>query len=243
MQVTASILYDLVHCPQRVALDAFGDPARKEEENAFVRLLWERGHLYEIETIRKVELPFTDLSGVKANDRERLTLEAMKRGDPLIYSGLITSGDLLGIPDLLRKEVGGYVAGDIKSGAGEETGRDEGEGKPKVHYAVQLALYVDILEKLGMSAGRYAFVWDIREGMSRTTLHGSRGRKNRKRCGTNISRPSRTRAPFCRRGRLRYLRTLQSARSAIGKAAVWTISQNGTISRSSPSLAVHCGTP
>jgi hypothetical protein len=29
---------------------------------------------------------------------------------------------LIGIPDLLRKEIGGYVPGDIKSGAGEEGG-------------------------------------------------------------------------------------------------------------------------
>lgn len=162
MQVTASILYDLVHCPQRVALDVFGDPEKKDEENAFVRLLWERGHLYELETIGKLQLPYTDLSGVKAEDRERLTLEAMKRGDPLIYAGRIAVGDLLGVPDLLRKEVGGYVPGDIKSGAGEESGGDEGESKPKKHYAVQLALYIDILEKLGMSAGRRAFVWDIK---------------------------------------------------------------------------------
>ena len=33
--------------------------------------------------------------------------------------------------------------------------------KPKKHYAVQLALYTDILEQLGRSAGRQAFVWDI----------------------------------------------------------------------------------
>ena len=35
----------------------------------------------------------------------------------------------------------GYVAGDIKSGAGEEAPDDGGNGKPKKHYAVQLALY------------------------------------------------------------------------------------------------------
>jgi hypothetical protein len=38
------------------------------------------------------------------------------------------------------------VPGDIKSGAGEEGGGDDGDGRPKLHYAVQLALYVDILE-------------------------------------------------------------------------------------------------
>jgi predicted RecB family nuclease len=161
MTVTASILYDLVQCPQRVALDTFGDPNQRDELNPFVRLLWERGTLYEHETISKLELPFLDLSTADDADRETLTLEAIARGAPLIYHGRISAGDLLGMPDLLRKEVGGYVPGDIKSGRGEEGGHEDHDGRPKLHYAVQLALYVDILERLNRSAGRRGFVWDI----------------------------------------------------------------------------------
>jgi predicted RecB family nuclease len=161
MPVTAAVLYDLVQCPQRVALDAFGDNAKRDGINAFVRLLWERGTLFECETIAKLNEPFTDLSTAGEADRERLTLEAMGRGDLLIYGGRISTEDLLGLPDLLRKGPGGYVPGDIKSGRGEEGGSDESDGKPKPHYAVQLALYVDILERLKLSAGRRAFVWDI----------------------------------------------------------------------------------
>lgn len=144
-----------------MALDAFGQIAARDPLNPFVRLLWERGTLFEKETIGKLEQPFLDLSGVEGTEKERLTLEAMKRSEPLIYAGRINADDLLGGPDLLRKEAGGYVAGDIKSGAGEEGANDEGDGKPKLHYAVQLALYTDILERLSLSAGRRAFVWDI----------------------------------------------------------------------------------
>lgn len=162
MPITASVLYDLVHCPQRVALDAFGDASRRDPANPFVRLLWERGSLYEREVMAGLDRPFLDLSGYDDDEKERLTLEAMRRGEPLIYSGRIAAADLLGVPDLLRKETGGYVPGDIKSGAGEEGGGDDSDGKPKLHYAVQLALYVDILERLNLSAGRRAFVWDIR---------------------------------------------------------------------------------
>src|SRR5215470_6159336 len=99
----------------------------------------------------------------------------MGRGDALIYGGRIRADDLLGVPDLLRKEPGGYVAGDIKSGRGEEGGSDESDGKPKPHYAVQLALYVDILERLKLSAGHHAFVWDIhgdKVAYDFTTLEG-----------------------------------------------------------------------
>jgi hypothetical protein len=161
MKITASTLYDLVQCPQRVALDAFGDPAERDEINPFVRLLWERGTVFERDTIGKLQLPFTDLSKVDEADRERLTLEAMRRGDPLIYGGFISAENLFGMPDLLRKEIGGYVPGDIKSGRGKDGGDDDHDGKPKLHYAVQLALYADILERLNLSAGRRAFVWDI----------------------------------------------------------------------------------
>lgn len=52
------------------------------------------------------------------------------------------------------------MAGDIKAGSGEEGHEDD--AKPKKHYAVQLALYTDILERRGLAAGRKPFVWDIR---------------------------------------------------------------------------------
>jgi uncharacterized protein len=67
----------------------------------------------------------------------------------------------VGEPDLLRLEGTAYVAGDIKSGAGEEGGDEEGDGKPKRRYAVQLCLYTDLLERAGQSSARRGFVWDI----------------------------------------------------------------------------------
>jgi hypothetical protein len=64
MMMTASILYNFVECPQRVALDAFGNFAARDETNPFVRLLWERGTLFERETVAQLRLPFVDLSKV-----------------------------------------------------------------------------------------------------------------------------------------------------------------------------------
>lgn len=158
--ITASLLYALVECPHRVWLDAVADPAKRDPVSPFVELLWERGSKFERQTIQGLDVPFVDLSSLSPAEKERETLAAMQRGESLIYSGRILSGDLLGQPDLLKREGTGYVAGDIKSGAGEE-GADEDDRKPKKHYAVQLALYTDILAQLGLSAGHRAFVWDV----------------------------------------------------------------------------------
>jgi len=158
--ITASMLYDLVACPHRVTMDLFGDPASRDEASPFVQLLWEKGSVYESQVMASLAIPFLDLSRYATDEKERLTTEAMQRGEPLIYGSRIRSEGLLGDPDLLRKQGSGYIAGDIKSGSGEQGPEDN--TKPKLHYAVQLGLYTDILARKGLSAGRQAFVWDIR---------------------------------------------------------------------------------
>lgn len=157
--ITAVMLYDLVQCPHRVTMDLRGDPSVRDEVSGFVQLLWEKGAQFEQDMIGGLDEEFVDLVESSDEERAELTLRAMDDEVPLIYRGRIQADDLLGEPDLLRLENGGYVAGDIKSGAGEEGTEDL--AKPKKHYAVQLAIYTDILERLGRSPGRYAFIWDI----------------------------------------------------------------------------------
>jgi predicted RecB family nuclease len=159
--VTASMLYNLVHCPHRVAMDLFGNPDERDPVSPFVELLWEKGQAFEQEVINGLKLPFTDLSTLKGDAKERETTAAMERGDGLIYSGRVRVDDLLGEPDLLRRQGRKYLAGDIKSGAGVEGATEEVAGKPKKHYAVQLGLYTDIIERQGRCAGRSPFVWDV----------------------------------------------------------------------------------
>ena len=162
-RITASQLYSHLTCPHRVAMDAFEDPARRDPVSPFVELLWERGSVYEKEVISGLGLPFLDLSDLKGDAKEAATREAIARGEALIYNGRLTIDELRGEPDLLRREGEGYAAIDIKSGAGEEGGdEDAGEdGKPKKTYGVQIALYTDLLERLGVSAGRYGYIWDV----------------------------------------------------------------------------------
>jgi predicted RecB family nuclease len=175
------MLYDLVQCPHRLTMDLFAHPSERDRVSPFVQLLWKIGSQHEHEVVTKLTAPIVDLSKYHGLEKERLTIGAMESGEPLIYGGRITSGDLVGEPDLLRKDANGYLAGDIKSGAGEEDSEDNDNSKPKLHYAVQLALYTDILERLGQSAGRTPFIWDIKDETIPYDLMELRGKRNPRR--------------------------------------------------------------
>ena len=176
--VTASMLYDLVVCPHRVAMDIFTDKTQQDEPNAFVELLWKKGFLHEKKVMKDLDVSFTDLSVFAGDEKEQQTFEAMQRGDLLIYSGRIHIDGLLGEPDLLRKEGDGYVAGDIKSGSGVEGSEDL--SKPKKHYGIQLGLYTDILLRKNLSAGKWGFILDRNGYEVVYDFNRTRGKRNTK---------------------------------------------------------------
>lgn len=156
--ISATQLYNYCHCPHRVFLDANGDPALRDEPSAFEEMLWDQGVSHEARLVSTLGIT-ADLSGIPEGEREQATIEAMKRGEPMIYAGRITSGHLVGKPDLLERREGGYIPGDIKSGSGLEG--DEDDGKLKKHYAFQIAHYCRILLDKGFSDGsRDAFIVD-----------------------------------------------------------------------------------
>ncbi len=174
--ITASQLYDHIACPRRVDLDAHRSKDERAELSPFIRMLWRRGASHEADVVAGLADGCVFLAGLSGEERERLTLQAMDGGAPLIHGGRITSGDLLGDPDLLVRRGDAYVAADIKSGRGDEGADDEeGEGRPKASYAVQVALYCDVLERLGRSAGRIAEIWDVRGRRVEYDLSSARG--------------------------------------------------------------------
>lgn len=156
--ITATQLYNAVQCPHRVALDTFGNPAERDEPNAFIELLWAQGLAHEGNVVASLGVT-ADLSLVPEQERETETLAAMRRGEPLIFGGRISHGDMIGIPDLLKLRSNGYAAGDIKAGSGFDG--DAEEGKLKKHYAVQISHYTNILEGMQLSDGsREPFIVD-----------------------------------------------------------------------------------
>lgn len=178
IQITASNLYNFVQCPHRVWRDAHDNPNLKDEPNDFVKLLWEKGTQYEKEVLKKFEGDqiVCDLSIVPVKERTKATLEAIARKEPLIYHARLEVDELLGEPDLLEIQPDGeYLAVDIKSGMGLEGEDDFEEGKPKKHYALQLALYTDALRRLGFATHYRAKIFDSAGKMVEYRLNEARG--------------------------------------------------------------------
>lgn len=164
MFLTPSHLYNYLQCPHIVWRDLYGPQEEKIiEPNPFVQLLWERGVQHEKEVVEKLG-DILDLKYVDLDTRFNKTLEAMDKKVPLIYQGVLQHGNLRGIPDLLQLQPdGSYIAIDIKSGRGYEgmDDIDEPNGKPKKHYAVQLAMYCELLQSLDKSKDSKGIVWGI----------------------------------------------------------------------------------
>lgn len=162
--ITASKLYDYIQCPHKIWRDIYGPQDEKiQETNPFIQLLWEKGTSHEKRIVSGIG-EYLDLSEISLSERASKTITAMKNKTPLIYQGVISFGDLSGIPDLLKLMPDGqYMPIDIKSGKGFE-GADQSDdepGKPKKHYAVQLCLYSDVLNKLGFADSHRGAIIDI----------------------------------------------------------------------------------
>ena len=75
-------------------LAKIGDQSLRDEVSPFIAMLWRRGTLYETEVMERGHLQDLDLSAAPTEDKERLTLGAMQRGEPLIYSGRVSADGL-----------------------------------------------------------------------------------------------------------------------------------------------------
>src|SRR3972149_8600302 len=180
MNITASKLYDYTQCRHKVWRDANGPQNEKNpEDNPFVKLLWEKGVLHEQAIVESIG-DFADLSEGTLDDRFERTLEAIKDKKELIYQGVLLHGNDRGIPDLLKRMPSdAYVPVDIKSGMAFEGQNDDNENdrKPKIHYAVQLCFYVDLLNNLGIKNTSNGAIIDISGSEFVYDLDSKRGQR------------------------------------------------------------------
>ncbi len=154
--IAAKDLYNYTKCLYRVYLDSNGNPSEKGEVSEFAKLLWEMGLQTEREYLKSLgDKHITDLSSFDLEMACDKTLEAMKRGDELIYQGSLLHSRYRGRPDLLVRADNAasnfgpyhYDPVDIKAGKGWE----EKEGrlvKFKEHYAYQIIFYRELLKAL-----------------------------------------------------------------------------------------------
>lgn len=165
MNITASKLYNFIQCEHRIWRDANGPQDEKSKDtNPFVQMLWDKGVAHEENIVQGLGKVLDLKDAGSEEERIQKTIDAMKMGVPLIYQGVLRNGDLLGIPDLLQNNGDGtYLPIDIKSGMGVE-GVDEendNDGKYKKHYAVQIALYSEVLIANGFAKDHKGMIIDI----------------------------------------------------------------------------------
>ena len=160
--VTPSLLYDYLQCPHKVWRDVHGPKEEfVDEENAFLKLLWDRGVQHEAKIIASFAFDYVDCSKGTEVERINKTNAAIEQRAEYIYQGVLADEDLFGIPDLLHFDGTEYYPIEIKSGSAEEGGDDAAPGKLKKHYAVQLALYSEILQRRGLQRSARGAVIDI----------------------------------------------------------------------------------
>lgn len=176
--VTPSLLYDYLQCPHKVWRDVHGPKDEfVEEDNPFLKLLWERGVQHEAKIIGSFAFDYVDCSKGTEVERINKTNAALAEHAEYIYQGILAEEDLFGIPDLLHWDGTEYYPIEIKSGSAEEGADDATPGRLKKHYAVQLALYSEILQRRGLQNSSRGAVIDITGERSHYDLSTPQGTK------------------------------------------------------------------
>jgi len=142
--ITASQSRNYVLCPRKVYLDIYGSKEKKIPPAEFMLKKAEEGREFELVVASKFKhkKPHYRIGDLKTGAKE--TLDIMQKGESLIYQGVISHNNLVGIPDFLEKEKGKskfgdfhYTVSDIKTGL-----------SVKKKYVVQVIFYAYLLSKI-----------------------------------------------------------------------------------------------
>lgn len=155
--ISGTMLRDLLVCERRLGLDLHADPSLRDTTSPFVRMLWADGLAHEEQVLEAmIDRDMVDLRGLPRSERERGTIAAIAGASSAIMGAVITHADLIGMPDLLLRIDGGYMALDVKGGSATA-----GPGDAyKEEYLVQVAHYAFILERSGLGRGDVAGIID-----------------------------------------------------------------------------------
>jgi predicted RecB family nuclease len=154
-RITGTTIYAYATCPRAADLDLHEERSNRRPLTAAEELVRQRGR--ELEALRTADLGYAEPSFAKGDYAEgaRQTVAAMREGVVGITQGVLLEGDLLGIPDLLRKEAGRsalgdfhYVVGDVKSSTAA-----------RADQVLQVAFYARLLTRVQERAPEYGFLW------------------------------------------------------------------------------------
>jgi predicted RecB family nuclease len=149
------MIRDVAICERRVRHDLHGDPAGRDPVSAFVQLLWEGGRQHEKEVLSTIGDGVVDLRDLRCPDHRFVaTVDALESDARIILGARLEVDDRLGLPDIIERIDGEWVAGDVKSGCALDA-----DGKrPRLEYAVQVAHYAELLADLGHGSPDAGFV-------------------------------------------------------------------------------------
>lgn len=143
-RITASHVYGFLSCEHAVWLEFFGDRDAKLEPTPELDQLLRRGRELEARFVADLSWDEPQYERGEWDRAAAETLRLMRAGVVGITQGVFLDEPWLGIPDLLRREVGAsdfgdfhYVVGDIKSSR-----------RPRADQAMQVAFYSRLLTAL-----------------------------------------------------------------------------------------------
>ena len=147
--VSASDLVNFTECRHLTSLDLIDldTPLPRASEEEEMLLIAGKGHVHERNHLATLKTEHRSVFEVP-NDLDddaaaAATLEAMRRGDEIIYQAMLKSGNLVGHADFLRKVPG-------PSGLGAhayEVADTKLARSPRAKFLVQLSFYSDLLEQ------------------------------------------------------------------------------------------------
>ena len=152
--ISGTMIRDVLLCERRAALDMHGDPAGRDTVSPFVRMLWRDGLAHEDAILATLPGAVIDLRPLGRAERQIATRREIANGAATILGAVISYGDMVGMPDVLRASPSGHYACDVKSGAATEGPN----ATYKAEYLVQVAHYAHILEMAGLGRGDVAAV-------------------------------------------------------------------------------------
>lgn len=145
--ITGTHFLQRERCRRFVWLEFHGDPRAKQPPDPRTAARLERGRAHERAVVASLPVVEPEYPRGDFAAGARATRELLRAKTPLVYQGVLTGENRVGLPDLLRYDPAAddYAVGDVKASS-----------ELKVEHAMQVAFYAELLEEAAPASGRSA---------------------------------------------------------------------------------------